>query len=76
MMNEVLTRDEMKTRFQNEWLLIADPEVDEQFEILSGNVVCHSKERDDIDQMALQLRLKASATLYTGEFPDDAIYLL
>jgi hypothetical protein len=69
-MDEVLTVDEIEARFPSEWILLADPEVDEHQRVVRGRLVCHSKDRDEVDRKAIALRLKSSASLYTGTIPE------
>ena len=77
-MAEVLTIDEINERFPDEWVLIGDPETDESLEVRRGKVLCHSKERDEVDQAAIDLAPpKRIAVLYTGAlFEDDVEYIL
>ena len=75
-MNEVLTLAEIADRFPSEWVLLADPELDDPFEVIRGRIVCHSKDRDEVDQEAVRLRLKSSAFLYTGEIPEGTAVIL
>jgi hypothetical protein len=69
-MDEVMTLEEIEGRFPSEWILLADPEVDEHLEVIRGRVVFHSKDRDEVDRKAIQLRLKSSAYHYTGGMPE------
>lgn len=75
-MEETLTRAEIEARYDGEWILIADPEVDEHLEVQCGRVVAHSADRDEVDRKAIELRLKHSAFLYTGQIPDDVVIVL
>lgn len=75
-MNEVLTMEEIKARYPSEWVLIADPEVDEYLRVKRGKVAWHSKDRDEIDKKALELRLKHAAFLYLGKAPEDMEFAL
>jgi hypothetical protein len=75
-MSKILTRKEIETRFDAEWILIADPELDRHMNVLRGEVVSHSRERDEVYQKAIDLRLKHSAFLYIGEVPGDAVFVL
>lgn len=75
-MNETLTRSEIETRFDSEWILIADPEVDEHLNVTRGKVLAHSHDRDEVYRRALDLRPKHSAFLYTGEIPDDVVIVI
>ncbi|MBV9849502.1 MAG: hypothetical protein JO250_07425 [Armatimonadetes bacterium] len=75
-MNEVLTRPEIERQYRDEWILVADPETDEHLNVTRGEVVAHSKDRDEVYQKAVELRLKHSAFLYTGTVPDDVVIIL
>lgn len=75
-MDETLTLAEIESRFEGEWILVKDPEVDDYLQVVRGEVVCHSKDRDEVYQKAVELRLKSSAFLYTGKVPDDMEFAL
>jgi hypothetical protein len=75
-MEEVLPIEEIENRYPSEWVLLADPEVDEHLRVLRGRVVLHSKDRDEVDREAIRLRLKSSAFHYTGEIPEDMVFAL
>lgn len=75
-MSEVLSIAEINSRFESEWLLVEDPQLDENLQVLSGSVLCHSKDRDEVYRRARELRPKQSAFLYTGAIPDDAAVIL
>lgn len=71
-----MTVQEIESRFQDEWILVADPQTNEALELLGGQVVCHSKDRDEVYRRAVALRLKHSAFLYTGKMPEDTAIVL
>ena len=73
---EYLPLKEINARFDAEWILLEDPEVDEHLQVVRGKVVCHSKDRDEVDRKAVALRLKHSAFLYTGKMPENAAIVL
>lgn len=75
-MNEVMTLAEIKERFNSEWVLIADPEVDEHFQIIRGKIVWHSKNRDEVYRKAAEMQLKHTAFLYTGTIPENTAVVL
>jgi len=75
-MNEILTNDEIEDRFDSEWILIQDPEMDKDLNLVRGKVIYHSKDRDDVYQKAVELRLKHSAVLYTGTMPENTAIVL
>jgi hypothetical protein len=77
-MNEVMTMAEINERFPSEWVLLVDPQTDENSEVLSGKVVYHSKDRVEVDRKAMALpELRHIAIFYTGElFPEDMEFAL
>lgn len=75
-MSEVLTVDEIESRYDSEWVLLEDPVTDETLRVLEGKVLCHSKDRDEVYRTAKELRPRSSAILFTGEFPDDEVIVL
>jgi hypothetical protein len=76
MTDEVLTLAEIEDRFSSEWVLLQDPVRSATGQVTGGKVVCHSKNRDEVYDKAVKLRLKHSAFLYTGEMPEDAVIVL
>lgn len=75
-MNEVLTIDEIKSRFDAEWILVEDPELSEKLEVMGGKVLYHSADRDEVYRKATELRPKHSAYLYTGRMPENTVIML
>jgi len=70
-MSEILSRAEIETRFDNEWVLIDDPQTNDVLEVLGGKVLIHSKDRDEVYRLAVALRPKRCAVLYIGEMPGN-----
>lgn len=66
-MNEVMSLQEIKARFQSEWVLVEEPETSASLEVRKGKVLWHSKDRDEVYRKARELRPKHSAILYTGK---------
>jgi len=75
-MNEVMTVEQIHEHFDSEWVLLEDPEVNEKLEVLGGRVLCHSKDRDEVYQKAIELSPTHSAFLYTGSFPEGEAFAL
>lgn len=68
---EIVTWKEIQDRFDGEWVFLENPITDERMEILSGELLCHSKDRADIDAESKKLRPRRSAIFYVGEPSDD-----
>ncbi len=75
-MNEILTLDEIQSRYDAEWVLVEDPELTKNLEVVRGKVVWHSKDRDEVYQKLLELRPRHPACLYIGGPPEDMEYVL
>ncbi len=75
-MDKVLSIEEIHSRFDSEWVLLEDPQVNKNLEVLGGTVLWHSKDRDEVYQKAVELRPKHSAFVYTGTIPEDAVIVV
>ncbi len=74
--NQVLTIEEMRYRYDGEWLLIAYKELDQQLKVLSGEVLAHSIDRDEV-YAALPLgRGKNIAIECFAKIPEDLAFIL
>lgn len=75
-MEDVMNIAEIESRFESEWVLVEDPETNEDLEVQSGKVRYHSKDRDEVYRKAVELRPKRFAMLYTGTIPEDTAIVL
>lgn len=75
-MNQIMTIEKIKTQFDSEWILIEDPQTNDDLKVLGGKVLHHSKDRDEVYRKAVSLRPKRSAIVYTGEIPEDTAVVL
>ena len=66
-----MTYDEIKARFDSQWVLIGTPDTDETLNIRGGTVLCHSKDREEVYRRALALRPARAAVVYTGKMPEE-----
>ena len=71
-MEKVMTNAEIESEFDSEWVLVVEPETNEQLEVVKGKVVHHSKDRDEVYRKAIAIRPKRFAILYTGEIPEGS----
>lgn len=72
----VLSIEQINSQFADEWVLVADPTMDERLEVLSGKVIAHHKDRDEFYRQAIALRPSYFAVLYTGTIPDEPVIIL
>ena len=76
-MLEWMTEAEWIRRYPDEWVLVIDPDVDEQKGLFqSGFVAFHGGEQDEMFAEAKRLGPKHCALAYTGTEPDGMEYLL
>jgi hypothetical protein len=71
-----MTAKQIESRFDNEWILLGDPETDESLEVSKGKLLCHSKDRDEVYRRAVGLRPKRYAIIYTGTMPENTAVVL
>ena len=75
-MNDVMTIADIEANFDSEWVLVGDPVTDEEFHVLAGRVLAHSRDRDEVDRKLLALRPSRYAAWYTGRLPEDMAVVL
>ncbi len=75
-MREILSFSEINERFDSEWVLIGDPETDDDLNVKQGVVLWHSKDRDEVYRKAREIHPNHSAILYTGKLPDNVAVVL
>ena len=63
-------------RFTSEWALLLDPKTDDKQRVTGGSLVCHSKNRDEVYQKAIELKPKRAAILFTGKIPEGTAVIL
>ena len=75
-MGEVLTREQMEKQFDGEWVLVGDPELTDMNEVIRGEVLCHSTDRDEVYRKLREVGAKHVATLCFAEVPEDTVIIL
>jgi hypothetical protein len=74
-MNEITTLEEMEKKFDSEWVLLENSELDRYNRVLGGKLLWHSKDRDEIHEKMLEFRPRRSALLYIGAPPEGMEYI-
>jgi len=75
-MEKVLPITEIEAQFKGEWVLVEDPQTNQSFEVQSGIVRYHSKDRDEVYREAVKLRPRRFAMLYLGSLPKGTAIVL
>jgi hypothetical protein len=63
--------EEIQNRYQGEWVLIEYTALDEDLNVIEGEVIAHSPDQDEIYRQILNTQGKDIAIEYFGEVPED-----
>ncbi len=66
----LLTKEQMKAKYPDQWLLVTDYELDPATSLRKGRVIAHSKGREDIHR-ALKGHVGNLCIHFTGSLPRD-----
>jgi hypothetical protein len=75
-MATMMTVQEIQHQFDSEWVLLDDPQTNETLEVKAGQVLWHSKDRDEVYRKAVELRPRRFALLFTGKMPEGTAIVL
>lgn len=76
MKKTVLSMEEIKKRYDGEWVLIADYETDDLCRIKRGRVLAHGKDQNKVYRQLGKYRKVNLATRFIGEIPKDLTVIL
>lgn len=76
MIGEIVSFAEIKRRYDGEWLIIAYTDLNDQMEVVSGEVLAHCPNEADIYQ-ALPIACGRDVAIeYIGKVPADLVLIL
>ena len=76
-MEKVLTWEEIEQRFDGEWVVIDEPELTDELEIVRGRVVYHGDDKEAAERAVSRLDLRDFAVWFLGErIPKDVVAIL
>ncbi len=75
-MSKLMTFEEMKQHYQGEWLLIAYQNLDEQMQVIDGEVLAHSPDHSEIYEVLSSIPEQPLAIEYVGKIPEDVAFIL
>ncbi|MEW6104043.1 MAG: hypothetical protein AB1630_09600 [bacterium] len=67
---------EILRQYKDEWVLIDVKEIDDDFMIKEGEIIAHSKDKEEIYKNLLEKRPKNFSIEYTGKIPEDLAVVL
>ena len=62
-MSKFSTFKEMQDQYEDEWVLVGDPELDKDLSVKTGVVLAHSEDRDVVYRKAMEIKPRHSAFL-------------
>jgi hypothetical protein len=69
-MDDLLTIEEIEARFAPEWVLIAEPQTDEDLQLRAGRILFHSPVQDEVCK-ATEFPPGRHALRFLGTIPED-----
>jgi hypothetical protein len=75
-MSVIMTFEEIKLNYDGEWVLIAYSESDENLQVIKGEVIAHSVNKEEIYQALESARDRPLAIEYMGKVPEDIAFIL
>ncbi|MBI5181540.1 MAG: hypothetical protein HZA06_01355 [Nitrospirae bacterium] len=63
-------------QYKDEWVLIDVKVTDDDFMVKEGDVIAHSKDKEEIYKKLLEIRPKNFSIEYTGKIPEDLAVVL
>ncbi|HEX9989401.1 MAG TPA: hypothetical protein VGE45_13115 [Chloroflexia bacterium] len=73
---QIMSVEEINSAFESEWVLVEDPEVEENLIVKRGKVLWHGKDKDDLYRMMKELQPRSAAVLYTGKILKEGEVLM
>jgi hypothetical protein len=71
-----MTLTEIKQYYPDEWVLIEFTELDDDLQVVEGQVIAHSPQKTEIYQKLIELDSEKIAIEFTGDQPEEPAYLL
>jgi len=66
-----MTWKEICKHYAGQWVLIEYRELDEQLNVIEGDVIAHSSDKEQVYKRLLHTQGKNIAIEYAGKFPQD-----
>jgi hypothetical protein len=70
-----LSRKKIEERYDGEWALLGDPDLDRQERVKRAEILAHSPDKAMVVRAGLNLRRKSVALLWMGRRPRLAVIL-
>ena len=68
--------EEIRKHYRDEWVLIEYTKLDDDLNVIEGEVIAHSPNKDEIYREIINTKGKDVAIEYLGEIPEDLAVML
>jgi hypothetical protein len=68
--------EQMRSAHSDEWLLIAYTELDDQLNVIQGELLAHSPNAEDLYKLLPSFSDRAVAFEYVGEIPQELAFVV
>ena len=75
-MGEIMTIEQLKRDYDQEWVLLGDPVSDEEDSVVSGRLLDHSADPDELYDRAVAIAPKHCAVFFMGPPNDGSVLIL
>lgn len=75
-MGEKLSAEEIESRYAPDWVLIGDIETREDLSLVSGQVLFHSPDRDEVYRKLDEFEPGRYAVRCLAPWPEDTVFVL
>jgi hypothetical protein len=71
-----MKKEEIFKKYKDEWVLIECKQVDKNFKLIEGEILYHSKDKNQVYKQLLKSKPKDYVIEYTGKVPEDLAVML
>ncbi len=75
-MSAIMTFEQIQQNYDGEWVLIAYSETDKNLQVVKGEVLAHSVNKEEIYQALESAQDRPLAIEYMGQVPEDIAFIL
>jgi len=75
-MAELMSIRQIREKYPGEWLLVGYEELDDELNIIRGEVLAHSPHKEEVYRHLLSLKGRKVSIEYAGEMPEDLVVVL
>ncbi|MDJ0580098.1 hypothetical protein [Crocosphaera sp.] len=71
----ILSLEEIREQYPNQWVLVVNPELDDNLEIIQGEVIANCPTKEELYEKLHLSKDRSSAIEYTGTYDDNLVLI-